>query len=112
MEYKLAAGMLQTGQVEKATKRIQRMEWELTRYAERRMLERGINELDTRNAIAHGTIIEYHVVDDAKRWLLRAADGTCVVVDEVTGDVVTVYYNDPDDNHATLDRRNYMFGVA
>lgn len=112
MEYKLAAETLQVGRVEKATKRIQQTEWELTQYAERRMVERGITEVDARNAIAHGTIIEYHVKGDAKRWLLRATDGTCVVVDETTGAVVTVYYNDPSDHHATLNRQAYLFGRA
>lgn len=112
MEYRLARQMLTVAQIQKATKRIMRTDWKLTQYAERRMEDRGITEVDARNAIAHGIIIEYHVKDATKRWLLRAADGTCVMVDETTDEIVTVWKNKPTDPHATLNYGNYMFGVA
>ena len=78
-------------------------------YTLYRLEERNISIDDVRETILNGELIEYHYVDDERRILLRNKEGTCVVLDVSRGRVITVYKNDPDDNHKDLNRSNYLF---
>ena len=72
--------------------------------------ERSFTREQVEHAIKHGGLIEVH--DDKApevRVLLRDSSGTCVVVSLNTGEVITVYYNDPEDRHYTLNKGLYRW---
>ena len=61
----------------------------------------------------HGTVIElnYSPDDGSHKALLRTPDGHCAVFGLGTKQIVTMWYNSPTDNHATLDASRYDGGV-
>ena len=65
------------------------------------------------NIAASGEIgVAVRIQDKASRMrhiLLRGASGVCTVVDLDLEEVATVYANDPEDNHRTLNRSRYLF---
>jgi hypothetical protein len=77
-----------------------------------RAAERDFNLDDIRAAVRTGTVIELH--NEAKEWRALARDrkGTCVVISLESWDTVTVFYNDPSDNHDTLNHNRYHSGKA
>jgi hypothetical protein len=57
-----------------------------------------------------GLVVEVH--DDRKpdvRAVVRSQNGTCVVLSLTTWEVITVYYNDPNDTHDTLNWNAYRW---
>ena len=78
-------------------------------YTLNRLQERKISIEEVRETILSGELIEYHYVDDERRILLRSKEGTCVVLDVRRGRVITAYKNDPNDNHRSLNKSNYLF---
>jgi hypothetical protein len=63
-------------------------------------------------AVIDGTLIEVHNEKEPDiRALMRDDKGTCVVVSLVSGDIITVYYNDPEDKHYTLNKGQYRWNV-
>jgi len=75
-----------------------------------RAKDRSFTDAQARMAVWQGSLIEVH---DNKapdiRALIRDKEGTCVVVSLCSGDIVTVYYNDPEDHHYTLDKGQYQW---
>lgn len=77
-----------------------------------RATERSFTTADALEAIKGGLVVEVH--NDRKpeiRALVRNAKGTCVVVSLTDFRVVTVYYNDPNDQHETLNWNAYRWPV-
>ena len=67
---------------------------------------RKIARIAVFRAIAYGQVIE---AKDNGRAVMRGQDGTCVVVSVPTRTVITVWHNDPTDNHYTLDLSAYRW---
>jgi len=84
--------------------------WTITPYALGRATERGISYASITHAVRNGRIVEYQYIKDSERLLLRDEYGTCVSLDINNQVVITVYRNDPKDEHATLNERNYLSG--
>jgi hypothetical protein len=70
--------------------------------------ERSITRREVYEAILFGLPGE---VNDKDRVVMRHASGVCVVVELPTHTVVTVWYNDPQDQHWTLDISQYRWTV-
>lgn len=75
-----------------------------------RASERVFTLADAREALAGGKVVEVH--NDRKEWraLVRNRKGTCVVISLDTLELVTVYYNAPEDGHETLNHNLYADG--
>ena len=84
--------------------------WTITDYAIGRAKERGISYANVKYAVQHGRIVEYQYVKDSERLLVRDSYGTCISLDINNHVVITVYFNDPRDEHSTLDESNYIRG--
>lgn len=77
-----------------------------------RASERSFSMEEAVAAIKGGLVVEVH--NDRKpeiRALVRDQKGTCVVVSLTDFRVVTVYYNDPSDQHETLNWNAYRWPV-
>ena len=73
---------------------------------------RFITAKEIMDCISRGTIVEFHVVNKSCRVLLRNKNkthnnDTCVVLDILTGTIITVYTNKSYDKHSTLREENY-----
>lgn len=77
-----------------------------------RATERQFTMEDATSALLRGLAIEVHN-DKAPsiRALVRDQRGTCVVVELGSMRIITVYYNDPEDKHDTLDWTPYTWQV-
>lgn len=75
-----------------------------------RASERVFSLPDAEKAIRTGLVVEVHN-DRAPsvRALVRDSKGTCVIVELQTGLIISVYYNDPDDKHETLNWAPYRW---
>jgi exonuclease III len=77
-----------------------------------RASERSFSGEEVAAAIKNGLVVEVH--NDRKpeiRALVRDRKGTCVVVSLSDFTVITVYYNDPNDQHETLNWNVYNWQV-
>jgi len=75
-----------------------------------RASERHFSITDAVAALKGGLVVEVHNdKNPSLRALVRDAKGTCVVVDLRGMDVVTVYYNNPEDKHDTLNWNLYRW---
>ena len=77
-----------------------------------RASERYFGTEEVSAAIKNGLVVEVH--NDRKpeiRALVRDQKGTCVVVSLSDFRVITVYYNDPNDQHETLNWNAYRWSV-
>jgi hypothetical protein len=75
-----------------------------------RAADRRFTLAEAKAAAAQGTVIEIH--NDRSpdvRVLVRNKMGTCAVVSLVTFEIVTVYYNAPEDGHETLNWGAYRW---
>ena len=77
-----------------------------------RLRQKHITKEEVLNTITNGKYIELHIVNDSARVLIREqlpnrAKDVCVVLDIVTGTVVTAYLNDSNDHHKTLREELY-----
>ena len=74
--------------------------------------DRHITLADAAETLRTGSVIEIH--NDRGEWraLVRSRIGTCVVVSLESNLVLTVYYNNPTDNHETLNHSLYQGGKA
>lgn len=77
-----------------------------------RLYQKYIYEDEVIETIKHGTIIELHIVNNSPRLLFRKqrsnqAKDICVVMDVLSGKVVTAFTNDSNDNHSTLREEIY-----
>ena len=79
-------------------------------HAYRRTQEKRIR--DWQYIAKHGRLIELGY-DNGRifKVLLRTPDGHCAVFGLLTKEIITTWYNDPNDNHATLDASRYFGGV-
>ena len=77
-----------------------------------RATDRHFSLTDAISALKSGLVVEVHN-DKAPsvRALVRDQKGTCAVVELGTMQVVTVYYNDPADQHETLNWAPYRWSV-
>ena len=80
--------------------------WHSQPYYIMRAQTRKIARFDVFRAIAYGQVIE---AKSDGRAVMRGQDGTCVVIEVPTRTVITVWYNDPTDNHYTLDLSQYTW---
>lgn len=87
--------------------------WSFTDYAFKRVDERLISKTDIIKAIKNGYLIEYHYKNKDHRVLMRGSHliehkfVVCVVVSITKRKVITVYVNEHNDNHYTLDWSKY-----
>ena len=73
--------------------------------------ERSFTFADIAPVLSSGRVIEVH--NDLGEWrALIRRQGVCAVLSLQTFDIVTVYYNAPDDNHATLNYALYHGGAS
>lgn len=80
--------------------------WRSQPYYIMRCQTRKIARIAVFRAIAYGRVIE---AKSDGRAVMRGTDGTCVVVSVPTRTVITVWHNDPTDNHYTLDLSAYTW---
>ncbi len=75
-----------------------------------RASERSFSVADAEAAIRNGLVVEVHN-DRAPslRALVRDSKGTCVIVELQTCLIISVYYNDPEDKHETLNWAPYRW---
>lgn len=82
-------------------------------HANEKIYERNINKKFIIKAIKNSELIEYHLANQySHRILLRSKNNynnqsMCIVVDLISKEIVTVYLNDYNDHHRTLDWSNY-----
>ena len=60
----------------------------------------------------HGTLIEFNQIPNGHKALLRTPDGHCAVFGLSTFKIITMWWNDPNDTHRTLDASKYYGGVV
>ena len=82
--------------------------WELNSHAVRMLHQRSIDIGDVRETIKTGELVEYNTDFGTRHILLSSESGVCAVVDLDLEEVATVYANDPEDNHRTLNRSRYL----
>jgi hypothetical protein len=75
-----------------------------TKHAITRCQEKGINPILINCKVK---IIEYNIHHGDKRVLLRQKNGLCYSVSLLTGQIITIYFNDPGDNHSTINWHEY-----
>ena len=83
-------------------------DWKLTPHAGQMLSYRKLDINDVRDTVREGELIEYNDAFGTRHVLLRGESGVCVVVDLDLKELSTVFYNDPNDNHKTLNRSRYM----
>ena len=71
------------------------------------------NVADWEYIAEYGKLIEFKqdMATGAMRALLRTDDGHCAVFDLVKKLIITLWRNDPNDNHRTINASKYEFGV-
>lgn len=84
--------------------------WSISSHGRLRAEEKGITKEQLTGALQTGSLIEFHNERQTRRILLRATEGTCIVLDLDTRTLVTAYHNDPRDRHSTLRRNEYYWG--
>lgn len=82
--------------------------WISKSHYEVRARERNITRLEVYQAIYQGKVVE---AKDDNRVVMRSVSGICVVIELTTRKVVTVWYNDPQDQHWTLDLSQYRWTI-
>jgi hypothetical protein len=83
--------------------------WKLNNHAVRMLQQRSIDIGEVRETIRTGELVEYNTDFGTRHILLRGESGVCAIVDLDLEEVATVYANDPEDNHRTLNRSRYLF---
>lgn len=86
--------------------------WKKTEYVERRLHERRIHIRQALETLHHAEIIEYHIKDNSRRVLLRGTKPyknhvVCAVFDIDVESLITVYWNETKDTHASLNPSRY-----
>ena len=79
-------------------------------HAVRKLDERNISSEQLAAALRDGDVLEIEMKNGDARLLVRDAVGVCVSYSLNTQRVITVYYSDPLDTHATLDTSVYFTG--
>jgi len=75
-----------------------------------RASERVFSVQDAVDALRNGLVVEVHNDrNPSLRALVRDSKGTCVVVELQTDLIISVYYNDPEDKHETLNWAPYRW---
>lgn len=82
------------------------------RHVLERIRQRDIKAKDVILTIKYGTYIEFHVVGNSPRVLIRkqregTTDDICVVLEIKKGAVLTAYINKTSDTHETLREEEY-----
>ena len=107
---KLYKDILNIGTKEKIMKELHSVKgWKIRPYAKQRIKERGISIDKLFDVCREGELVEYHNENGTRRVLVRDEKGTCVIVDLDTRNIITVYENDPDNDHPNLQRDKYLF---
>ena len=75
-----------------------------SQHAIERMADKGIAQSCI---TGHVKLIEFNRHNGDSRALLRQSDGICYSVSLISGEIITVYYNVPSDNHSTIDWTQY-----
>jgi exonuclease III len=79
-------------------------------HFEDRASERHFTLADAVSTLRSGLVVEVHNdKQPSLRALVRDSKGTCVVVELQSMRVITVYYNDPEDKHETLNWNLYRW---
>lgn len=87
--------------------------WNILPHAAENMALRNISRDQAAKCLTTGNLVQFQREDDgSRRLLLRAQDGTCLVLDIDRKNIITIYHNNPNDNHQTLDRRQYFWGIV
>lgn len=81
-----------------------------------RMQEKKISPDEMMRVFSSFNIIEYHLKNRSHRVLIRGninekGRNICLVVDIITGSIVTAYTNRYDDHHSTLRHEEYDWTV-
>jgi len=112
MEFKILASNLSPGVRRRYLKLVHTTEWNMTTYSKTRLGQRGLTFTKVLEALYEGELIEYHNVNGRDRILIRNTDGICVVGEiglQYQGKIITTYRNNLNDNHSTLDKKQYLF---
>lgn len=83
-------------------------DWKLTPHAGQMLVYRKLNIDDVRETVRKGELVEYNDDFGTRHVLLRGESGVCVVVDLDLKELSTVFYNNPNDNHKTLNTSRYL----
>jgi hypothetical protein len=88
--------------------------YEYTEYSKRRLEERNITDEQVKVSIKNYDLIEFHYKDGERRVLIRGTkefNGKNVILslDLISRRIITLYADDVDDNHATLDFNKYRY---
>lgn len=86
--------------------------WKVSRHLIERLEERGGNKNTVLETIKKGNLIEYHQRNGTSRILMRGTetynnDVACVVFQFDDSKIITMYWNNKDDNHRTLKEEAY-----
>lgn len=91
---------------------VRRDDWELTDYCQRRGDERSLIAAEVLALRLDGELVEYSwSPSEGWRRLLMRRDGVCAIIDLECLRVITCWWNDPEDRHATLRVEEYLFGA-
>jgi len=83
-------------------------DWKLTPHAGQMLVYRKLNIDDVRETVRKGELVEYNDDFGTRHVLLRGESGVCVVADLDLKELSTVFYNNPNDNHKTLNTSRYL----
>ena len=108
-EFRIHRRSLQPSAIDVVLRRARRAaNGKMCRHARENAYKRNVNAEDIRRAVLKGDLIEYHVIEDRERALIRDEFGVSVVVDLNNSAIITAWRNNPTDNHATLGTE-YLF---
>ena len=86
--------------------------WSCNGHFSDRATERAFTLDDAKACVKGGLVVEVHNDKNPDvRALLRNSVGTCVVVSLKSWEIITVYYNDPTDEHHSLNWNAYRWPV-
>ena len=90
---------------------VRNVEFTYTRHALEQRASKGVCGWE--RIAREGYLIEFNVDEENlhHKVLLRTNDGHCAVFALRGARVVTMWWNHPDDNHATIDASKYEWGV-
>lgn len=87
--------------------------WKITAHTTERMVEKGVNREQIMECLKIHRLVQFQrEADSSRRILVRDNNGTCLVLDIDHRIIVTAFHNNPNDNHRTLDRGQYLWGTV
>ena len=104
---RLLAHQLSPMEIERFWKERDTSLYRLSAHAKNRMVEKGITSSDIRSLLSDSYLVEVGDETGALCALWRTTEGVCGVLDLDHRQIKTVFRNDPNDNHASLDYSKY-----